>query len=51
VIDAGTIESFAKPYSPCGIAALRDPFGGFHRAGFFTPMKRVHFSEVTGGRN
>jgi hypothetical protein len=27
------------------------PFGGFHRAGFFTPMKRAHFSEVTGGRN
>jgi hypothetical protein len=27
LIDADSFETFAKPYSPCGIPALQDPLG------------------------
>jgi len=37
-------EILTKLDSPCEFPICGTPFGGFHRAGFSHPMKRVDFS-------
>jgi len=45
------MDSFAKLYSPSGIAPFRDPIRTIAQGRFFIPLQtRLGFSEVTGGR-